>query len=150
MNLRLYTACAFFTLCISFSYAQEEVKNDSLLRIEQAEQAKMLQAEIEKAEREAKKAEKEAKKAEKALKKKEKAAKKREDLKDKIVDKKKDIAKRERKINDLQEDMELDKIKGKLSPNDIDKIDRKIEKERLRTIKDKEKLRKLELQLKRS
>lgn len=81
----------------------------------------------------------------------EKAEKKRESLRNQIADKKRGgISKRERKIQDLKEDMELDKIKGKLSPNDITKINGKIEKERLALIKEKEKLLKLEQKLRKS
>ena len=102
-----------------------------------------MQKKVKRAEKEAKKVEK----AEKVEKKLEKAAKKREDLIDDIAGKKKNIAKDERKIIKLREDMELDKIKGKLSPNDITKINKKSDKLKLGVVKDQEKLRKLERKL---
>lgn len=118
---RLFFACVFFLGAITFSIAQEsEVENDSIMKVQQAEkEVNEMQEKIDRAEKEARKAQKEARKAEKAQKRLEKEAKKLEDLKDDITDKKKEIAKGERKINKLQEDMDLDKIKGKLSPNDI-------------------------------
>lgn len=106
-------------------------------------ESKKVQKKVKRAEKEAKKVEK----AEKVEKKLEKAAKKREDLIDDIAGKKKNIAKDERKIIKLREDMELDKIKGKLSPNDITKINKKSDKLKLGVVKDQEKLRKLERKL---
>jgi septal ring factor EnvC (AmiA/AmiB activator) len=149
MIIRLFYAFVFFLVATPFSLAQEnEVKNDSMVKVKQAEmEVKAMQEKIDQAEKEAKKAQKDAKKAEKAQKKLEKEAKKLADLKDDVSDKKKEIAKGERKINKLQEDMEVDKIKGRLSPNDIDKINKKIEKERLYLVREKEKLRKLEREL---
>ena len=123
-----------------FSFAQEsetqegERQVDSVTVAVSAEEEQLaLAAKIKQAEQEAKaaekaekKAEKAEKKAEKEAKKAEKAAKKLEDLKDDIKDKKTDILKRERKITDMTDDMASDKIKGKLSPNDIEKINGKI------------------------
>lgn len=145
----------FFTVLLitQSGFAQEtEQEMDSVAIVKSLEAEKIaLAAQIAQAEKEAKaaeKAEKAAERAEKkadnALKKAEKKEKRLKDLKVDIQDKKKDIAKRESNINDMTEDMARDKIKGKLSPNDIEKINGKIEKEKLRILKDKEKLKKLE------
>lgn len=148
MKFRLQVMTLLLIAVGTYSYGQEEAQSDSLQNLELLEnESKAIQAEIEKQKKEAKKAEKEAKKEAKERKKLEKTEKKREALRNKIADKKKGISKRERKIQDLKEDMELDKIKGKLSPNDITKVNGKIEKERLAMIKDKEKLIKLEQKL---
>lgn len=151
MMFRLQFMTLMLFAVIIYSYGQEEVKNDSVQNIEMLEsESRAIQAEIAKQKKEARKAEKEAKKVAKERKKLEKAEKKRESLRNQIADKKREISKRERTIQDLKEDMELDKIKGKLSPNDITKINGKIEKERLALIKDKEKLLKLEQKLRKS
>jgi len=146
MNLLLFYAIVFFLgITTTTSVAQEgKVDNVSRMNVKQAEwESKEVQKKVKRAEKESRKIEK----AEKAEKKLEKAARKREDIIDDIGDKKKSIAKDERKILKLTEDMELDKIKGKPSPNDITKIYKKLDKLKLGVVTGQEKLRKLERKL---
>lgn len=128
------------------SFAQEvQVPQDSVAISAAAEVEKMvMEKQIEEAEKAAKKAEKKAKKAEKAQKKSEKAAKKANKLAGAIVSKKKDISKEEQKIIKTQEKLNLGKVKGKFSPDEVQKLNSKIDKMKLSVLKNKERLRKLE------
>ncbi|MGS0527673.1 hypothetical protein ACU8V7_23290 [Zobellia nedashkovskayae] len=122
----------------TFSSAQDEevkeVRNDSISQVEIAQrEAKELRKQIEVTEKEAKAAEKEAKAAEKeaeaiikAQKAADKATKKHEKLASQISSVEKGLKNDESKVAKIRDKMEVDKIKGKLSPNDIAKIEKKV------------------------
>lgn len=134
------------TVLTSTAFAQEQVTpKDSTAVLANAEQQRLaVIAKVEQAEKDVKAAEKATKKAEKAEKKAEKLEKQLKKLQDDIADTRKDIVKDERKIIKLEADMEQDKLKGKLSPNDILKTNKKVIELKEGILKSKSKLRKLE------
>lgn len=127
-------------LCtIHIGFAQETAQvQDSIAAVSAKEkEAKTMQKKIDKAE-------KKTKKTEKAIKKAEKEAKKRKKLKKAIKSKENAIRKSERKMQKLKAKMEAGKSKGKLSPDDLIKLNKKIDKENASIIKGKQKLAKIE------
>lgn len=150
MKTRTLFCIPFLLLSFVVTYAQEnETAKDSITNANTiaAEELIAVEAAVEKAKQEAKvakEAEKARKKEEKALKKAEKEEKKKEKLADAIVEKKSDISEDQLDIIKMESEMQRDKLKGKLSPNDITKINDRIRKRKERILKNQDKLRKLE------
>lgn len=122
-----------FILYISIANAQSDNSETTIEPTkEQVKEMEQVKKKVEKSKDDAKKAKKEAKEL-----------KKIEKLKKQYSTKEKTIAKLERQVEKLERDLEKGKLKGTLSPVDVQKINNKIIKVKMKIVEEQEKLNKI-------
>ncbi|MEH6746469.1 MAG: hypothetical protein V7670_06510 [Maribacter arcticus] len=131
MIKKLY-ALLVFVFTYSIGYAQDDSNESTMENTVEQKEMKQVKRKVEKSEA---KAEKEKKQA--------KDLKKQEKLEKQVNSKSKAISKQENQIEKLQSQLEKGKLKGTLSPVDIQKMDDKIVNIQMKVMKEQEKLKKL-------
>tara|TARA_R110000868_G_scaffold168916_1_gene403752 strand:+ start:15 stop:422 length:408 start_codon:yes stop_codon:yes gene_type:complete len=129
---KLFVLLVFAFTCI-IGKAQDD-SNESTI-----ENTVVQQNELEQVKRKVGKSEAKAKKEKKQA----KDLKNQEKIKKQVNSKSKAISKQEKQIEKLQNQLEKGKLKGTLSPVDIQKMDDKIIKIQMKVMKDQEKLKRL-------
>lgn len=126
-------ALLMFILSVSIGNAQSDNSETTIEpTTEQVKEMEQVKRKVEKSKDNAKKAKKEAKELKKTKK-----------LKKELSAKEKSISKLERQVEKLERDLEKGKLKGTLSPVDIQKINNKILKVKMKIVEEHEKLNKI-------
>ena len=122
-----------FTLCFSIGNAQSDDTETTTAPIkQQIEEIEQVKKKVEKSKSDAKKAEKEAKELKKA-----------EQLKKQYVANEKSITKKEKQVEKLERQLEKGKLKGTLSPVDIQITNEKLAKIKMKIVNDQQKLNRI-------